>query len=99
MAVIEKNYRAEELSPEISREPALAALDFLKDFQIPELEASSNPDEVFYDYQLGRVFSSIVEAHGSMSIRSPHYAQLSGSDGNERFLATYFPDYTYGENN
>jgi hypothetical protein len=98
MAVIEKNYRAEELPPEISKEPALAALDFLKDFQIPELETSSNPDEVFYDYQLGRVFSSIIETHGSRSIRSPHYAQLSGSDGKERFLATYFPGYSYGDN-
>jgi hypothetical protein len=87
----------DEASPEESIHPAIEALDYIADLQIPELDDSVNSREVFNNYQLGRVFAAVVETLGAVSPRSAGYQQLSGSDGKERFLASYYPERPYGD--
>lgn len=96
MAIAE-HYPPDALTPETSYDPAIEILDYISELQIPELQTLPNPDEAFYNYQLGRVFAEVVDLHGEPGAGG--YQQLRGSDGNEHFLATFFPGYHYGANN
>jgi hypothetical protein len=71
-------------------QPAVDALDMIAALKIPKLRKNSDPLEVFPQHDLGRAFAGIVEAYGYMTYGAGGYRQLRGSDGNERFLATYY---------
>jgi hypothetical protein len=97
MAVVERLYLADTAEPSPPRAPAIAALEFIKNHPLPELETSSQSDEVFYNYQFGRVFASIIDVHGQVTINSAGYKQLHGTDGKERFIATLHPEREFGD--
>jgi hypothetical protein len=96
MAITLERYQDEAL-PEEFIYPAIEALDYISDLQIPELDNSIDSHEIFNDYQFGQVFAAVVETLGDVSPRSAGYQQLSGSDGKERFLASYYPERPYGD--
>jgi len=97
MAISTEKYQFETGPPGQATSAAVEALDFIADLEIPELETSSQPDEVFSNLDLGEVFAAIVENHGAVTYGGGGYQQLRGSDGKERFLATYFPGKGSGE--
>jgi len=96
MAIALERYQ-DEAAPEDLRQPAIEALDYVAEIQVPELDDSVGSDEIFNNYQFGRVFAAVVETLGEVSPRSAGYIQLSGSDGEERFLATYYPEKYHGD--
>ena len=71
-------------------QPSVDALNLIASLQVPGLKKSSDPWQVFPQHDLGRAFAGVVEAHGYVTYGAGGYRQLRGSDGHERFLATYY---------